>query len=158
MIQRTLVFLENATEKRQSAILHSVDPKLARYTKGDFPNAGKCLFGQGFVKEVVSQVEADTAICKASPLANWASRELQTRKGPLPSKSTFFERAGPEGMGLGLAETFSTHTTESPSKKEEASDRTDFRVFSQGWAHTRGQQRNHQRDLKEKVFLSPKSI
>ena len=77
MIQRTLVFLGSAnnllSEKKGSAILHSVDPKLARYAKGDFQNAGKCLFGQGFVKEVVSQVEADTAICKASALASKAS-------------------------------------------------------------------------------------
>ena len=83
MIQRTLVFLGSAnnllSEKRRSAILQLVDPKLARYAKGDFPNAGKCLFGQGFVKEVVSQVEADTAIHKASALASKASRELQTR-------------------------------------------------------------------------------
>ena len=105
MIQRTLVFLGSAnnllSEKRRSAILHSVDPKLARYAKGDFPNAGKCLFGQGFVKEVVSQVEADTAIYKASALASKASRELQTRKGPFPVKSTFFREGRTGGYGAG---------------------------------------------------------
>ena len=94
MIQRTLVFLGSAnnllSEKRRSSILHSVDPKLAKYAKGEFPSVGKCLIGQGFVKEVVSQVEADTAICKASALASKASRELQTKKGPLPPKSIFF--------------------------------------------------------------------
>ena len=79
MIQRTLVFLGSAnnllSEKRRSAILHSVDPKLARYAKGDFPNAGKCLFGQGFMKEVVSQVEADTTIYKALALASKLSEK-----------------------------------------------------------------------------------
>ena len=77
MIQRTFVFLGSAnnliSQKKRSAILHLVDPKVARYAKGDFPNAGKCLSGQGFVKEVVSQVETDTAICKASALASRAS-------------------------------------------------------------------------------------
>ena len=105
MIQRTLVFLGSAnnllSKKRRSAILHSVDPKLARYAKGDFQNAGKCLFGQGFVKKVVSQVEADTAICKALALASKASRELQTRKGPLPSRSTFFRDSRTGGYGAG---------------------------------------------------------
>ena len=105
MIQRTLVFLGSANnllnEKRRSAILHSVDPKLARYAKGDFPNAGKCLFGQGFMKEVVSQVEVDTAIYKASALASKVSQELQTRKDPLPLKSTFFREGRTGGYGAG---------------------------------------------------------
>ena len=70
MIQHIFVFLGSAnnllSQKKQSAILHLVDPKVARYDKGDFPNAG-------FVKEVVSQVEIGTAICKASTLASRAS-------------------------------------------------------------------------------------
>ena len=102
----------------------------------------------------MSQVEADTAIYKASALASKASRELQTRKGPFPLKSTFFfERAGPEGMGPGPAEMFSTHTTERPSEGEEVSDRTGIRVFSQGWDHTRAQQRNQPNSQSEKFFL-----
>ena len=52
------------------------------------------------------------------------------QQDPLPSKSTYFERAAPEGMGLGSAEMFSTHTTESSSEEEEASDMTGIRVFS----------------------------
>jgi len=77
MIQRTLVLLgsaNNLSERRRANILQTVDPKLEKYAKGEFPKAGKYLFGQSFVKEVVSQVEADTAVCKASALANKAQR------------------------------------------------------------------------------------
>ena len=60
-----------------------MDPKLARYAEGDFLNAGKCLFGQGFMKEVVSQVEADTAIYKALALASKLSeRKKEFHKVP----------------------------------------------------------------------------
>ena len=77
-----------------------MDPKLARYAKGDFPNAGKCLFWQGFMKEVVSQVEADTAIHKALALVSKASRELQTIC--LQSQLFFHEgRTGGYGARLG---------------------------------------------------------
>ena len=107
MIQRTLVFLGSAnnllSEKRRTNILHSMDPKLTKYAKGEFPQAGKQLFGQNFVKEVVSQVEADTAIFKASTIANKANRDSQKGKGPLPSKTKFFRgsRAGEYGAGSG---------------------------------------------------------
>ena len=105
MIQRTLVLLGNAnsliSERRRAHILHAVDPKLSKYAKGEFPKAGKSLFGQSFVKEVVSQVEADTAICKASALANKAQREVQKGKGPSPPKPTFFRGGRSSGYGAG---------------------------------------------------------
>jgi len=104
MIQRTLVLLGSAnnllSERRRANILQTVDPKLAKYAKGEFPKAGKYLFGQSFVKEVVSQVEADTAICKASALANKAQREVQKGKAPSPPK-TFFRGGRSSGYGAG---------------------------------------------------------
>ena len=60
-----------------------------------------CLGKASCMKEVVSQVEADTAICKALALASKASQELQTRKGPLPSKSIFFFSRGLDGSVWG---------------------------------------------------------
>ena len=103
MIQRALVFLGNANnlinEKRRASILHSVDPKLTKYAKGDNSNTGKNLFGQSFMKEVVAQVEADTAICKASAIANKANRETQRNAGPGSSKQNFFRGGRTSGYG-----------------------------------------------------------
>ena len=105
MIQRTLLLLGSAnsliSERRQAHILHAVDPKLTKYAKGEFPKVGKSLFGQNFVKEVVSQVEADTAICKASASANKAQREVQKGKSPSPLKPTFFGGGRSSGYGAG---------------------------------------------------------
>ena len=70
MIQRTLVFLGNAnhllSKKRRLGLLKSIDPNLTKYAKGEFPEAGKDLFG----KEIVGHVEADTAICKPSAIVS----------------------------------------------------------------------------------------
>ena len=58
---RTLVLLGTAnnllSERRRANILHAADSKLTKYAKGEFPKAGKSLFGKSFVKELVSQVE-----------------------------------------------------------------------------------------------------
>ena len=59
-------------------------------------------------------------------------------------------------MGPAPAEMFSTHTTESPSEEEEASDRTGIRVFSQGWDHNKAQQRNQPNSQSEKLSFLPK--
>ena len=56
----------------------------------------KC-FGQlqGFRKEVVLQVEANMAICKAPVLASQVSMEAQSEKGSVPFKLDFFSE-GPD--------------------------------------------------------------
>ena len=101
-IQRTLVLLGNSncllSEKRHLGILKSVDPQLEKYAKGDFSDSGKHLFGNKFVKEIVSRVQADTAICKALAI---------TKQGERPNSLVF--SMGPDwGMGPALAEMFST--------------------------------------------------
>ena len=94
VIQRTLVFLGNAnhllSEKRRLGLLKSIDPNLAKYAKGEFPEAGKDLFGNKFAKEIVGHVEADTAICKASAIVNKGLRSNPSKgKSPLSSKPDF---------------------------------------------------------------------
>ena len=55
------------------------------------------MFGQlqGFRKEVVLQVEANMAICKAPVLASQVSMEAQSEKGSVPFKLDFFSE-GPD--------------------------------------------------------------
>ena len=88
MIQWTLVFLGNAnhllSEKRRLGLL---DPNLAKYAKGEFPEAGKDLFGSKFAKKIVGDVEADTAICIVNK--GFISTSLKG-KSPSSSKSDFF--------------------------------------------------------------------
>ena len=109
MIQRTLVLIGNAnqllSEKRRLGLLKSIDPNLTKYAKGEFPEAGKELFGNKFAKEIVGHVEADTAICKASAIVNKGLRSTSS-KGKSPSsssKSDFFRwgRTGGHGTASG---------------------------------------------------------
>lgn len=95
MIQQTLVFVGNANhllnEKRRLGLLKSIDPNLTKYAKGEFPEAGKDLFGNKFAKEIVGHVEADTAICKASAIVNKGFRSSSSKgKNPSSSKPDFF--------------------------------------------------------------------
>ena len=104
MIQRTLVFLGNAnqllSEKRRLSLLKSIDPNLTKYAKGEFPEAGKDLFGSKFSKEIVGHVEVDTAICKASVIVNKGFRSTSSKgKSPLSSKSDFFRWGQTGGHG-----------------------------------------------------------
>ena len=66
----------------------------------------KC-FGQlqGFRKEVVLQVEANMAICKAPALASHVSMEAQSEKGSVPFKSEFFRRVQTRGYGASSGRT-----------------------------------------------------
>ena len=105
MIQCTLVFLGNANqllnEKRRLGLLKSIDPNLTKYAKGEFPEAGKDLFGSKFAKEIVGHIEADTAICKASAIVKRSTSSKG--KSPLSSKPDFFGwgRTGGHGIGSG---------------------------------------------------------
>ena len=65
--------------RRRVRILEAIDPNLSKYAKGDFPNAGKHPFGPTFQKEIVSQVEADTALTKAAKLISKASSDRGDR-------------------------------------------------------------------------------
>ena len=96
--------------------------KLTKYAKGEFPKAGKSLFGQNFVKELVSQVEADAVICKASALENKRREKFR----PLTSETdVFFEGARAAGMVRAPARTCSIHTpTGLPSREGEGSRKT----------------------------------
>ena len=61
LIQRTLVLIGNAnqllSEKRRLGLFKSIDPNLTKYAKGEFPEAGKELFGSEFAKEIVGHVK-----------------------------------------------------------------------------------------------------
>ena len=104
------------------------------------------------MKEVVSQVEADTAIHKALALVSKASRELQTIC--LQSQLYFHEgRTG--GYGARLGRNVFNHTTESPSKEEEASDRTGIRCFFKVGTTTKPN-RNQPNSQSEKLSFFPK--
>ena len=124
-IQRTLVFLGNTnhllSEKRWLGVLSSIDSKLTKYAKGGFSEAGKHLFGSKFVNEIVTHVEADTAICKTSAIANKATRPSSKGKGPMPSKLDFYcwGRIRPVDMALALARTSSIHATDQPHTEDE---------------------------------------
>ena len=92
-LQRALVFLGNANslfcDRRRVRILEAIDPNLSKYAKGDFPDAGKHLFGSRFQKEIVSQVEADTALMKAAKIINKASSDRGDPKRKYPQNRTF---------------------------------------------------------------------
>ena len=61
MVQRTLVLIGNAnqllSEKSRLGLLKSIDPNLIKYANGEFPEAGKELFGSEFAKEIVDHVK-----------------------------------------------------------------------------------------------------
>ena len=105
-IQRALVLLGNAnhyiSETRRTHILEAVDPKLTKYAKGDFSDSGKYLFGPSFQKEIVSQVEADTALSKAFAIVGRASsRGPKATKGPRQHQFFRGGRAAAYGGGSG---------------------------------------------------------
>jgi hypothetical protein len=104
MIQCTLVLLGNAnqllSEKRRLGLLKSIDPNLTKYAKGEFPEAGKELFGSKFAKEIVGHVEVDTAICKASAIVNKGFRSTSSKgESPSSSKPDFFRWGQTRGHG-----------------------------------------------------------
>ena len=84
-LQRALVLLGNVNslfcEKCRSRILESIDPNLSKYARGGFPDAENHLFGPKFQKEIVSQVEADTALTKAAGIISRTSTD-RGRKYP----------------------------------------------------------------------------
>ena len=92
-LQRALVFLGNANslfcDRPCVRILEAIDPNLSKYTKGDFSDAGKHLFGPTFQKEIFSQVEADTALTKAAKLISKASSDRGDPKRKYPQGRTF---------------------------------------------------------------------
>ena len=77
------------------------------------------------MEEVVAQVEADTAICKASAIANKANRETQALD---PQSKIFFEGTGPAGMVQGPAGRY--HTTGRPSVEAFGGDSSAPFVFT----------------------------
>ena len=108
-IQCTLVLLGNAnhllSEKRRLSMLKSIDPQLTKYAKGDFSDAGKHLFGNKFAKELVTHVEADTAICKASAIASKATRSPSRGKSPASSRTECFRWGQTGGHGTSSGKT-----------------------------------------------------
>ena len=98
-LQRALVLLGNANslfcERRRARILESIDPNLSKYAKGDFPDAEKHLFGPKFQKEIVSQVEADTALAKAANIISKASSDRGDPKRKYPQSGKTFKPKGP---------------------------------------------------------------
>ena len=84
----------------------------SKYAKGEFPEAGKEVFGSKFAKEIVGDVEADTAICKASAIVNKGSRWTSSKeKSPSSLNPTFFDGARLGGMALPPAGATSAHAT-----------------------------------------------
>ncbi len=68
--------------------------------QGEFPEAGKALFGSKFAKEIVGHVEADTAICKASAIVNKGIRSTSSKgKSSSSSKPDFFRWGQTGGHG-----------------------------------------------------------
>ena len=93
MLQRALVFLGNANnlfcDRRRVRILEAIDPNLSKYAKGDLPDVGKHLYLPTYEKEIVSQVEADTALTKAAKLISKASSDRGDPKRKYPQGRTF---------------------------------------------------------------------
>ena len=103
-IQRTLVLLENAKSPiGRLSMLKSIDPRWTKYAKGDFSDAGKHLFSKKFAKELLTPVEADTAICNVSAIASKATRSPSRGKSPASSRTEFFQlgRNGRHGASPG---------------------------------------------------------
>ena len=150
MIRRTLVFLGNAnqllSEKRRLSLLKSIDPNLTKYAKGEFPEAGKDLFGSKLSKEIVGHVEADTAICKVSAIVNKGFRSTSSKgKSPSLSKSDFFQWGWTGGMAPPPTGTISAYATKQAcSEGEGEADTTSNRqaVSSAGWVQTPTQRTN----------------